>query len=43
MEHLEPTVDGGDWDGLTERQQEFYRLCVESLLAEPVLVRIAAS
>jgi hypothetical protein len=32
MEHLEPTEDF-DWDRLNERQQEFYRLCVEGLLS----------
>jgi hypothetical protein len=33
MEHLDPTEDP-DWDLLTERQRDFYRLCIKSLLAE---------
>lgn len=31
MEHLDPTEDG-DWDCLSDRKREFYRLCVEYLL-----------
>jgi hypothetical protein len=35
MEHLEPTEDGGSgWGGLSERQREFYRLCVKAILVE---------
>ena len=31
MEHLDPTEDG-DWACLSDRNREFYRLCVEDLL-----------
>jgi len=39
MEHLDPTVEGAGWLTLTEHQRDFYRLCVETILAEPELVR----
>jgi hypothetical protein len=31
MEHLDPTEDS-DWERLSDRQREFYRLCVRWLL-----------
>lgn len=40
MEHLEPTEDG-DWECLSERQREFYRLCVKRLLVERTVLTAA--
>jgi hypothetical protein len=40
MEQLEPTEDD-DWENLSERQREFYRLCVESIFDERELSRSA--
>ena len=39
MEHLDPTVNGGDWDCLSEHKQDFYRLCIEDLLTDEELIR----
>ncbi len=33
MEHLDPT-DDDDWEKMSDRQREFYRISVESLLEE---------
>ena len=40
MEQLDPTEDD-DWENLSERQREFYRLCVESIFDERELSRSA--
>ena len=40
MEHLDPTEDP-DWRMLTERQRDFYRICIESLLGERDLLQRA--
>jgi hypothetical protein len=40
MEHLDPS-DGPEWEALTERQREFYTLCVKAVLFEGELVRVA--
>jgi hypothetical protein len=41
MEHLEPTDDGSSWDLLTDRQQDFYRVCVRAIFDERQLSRAA--
>jgi hypothetical protein len=42
MEHLDPGFCGGSrWDELTPENQEFYALCVESIIERSSLVRIA--
>ena len=46
MEHLDPRVVDDpnelfEWDHLTDRQREFYRLCLEEVLREVALVRAA--
>lgn len=33
MEHLDPSSDL-PWDALTDRQREFYRLCVDALVED---------
>jgi hypothetical protein len=41
MEKLDPALpDVPIWDGLTERQREFYRLCVSDLLEFDGLMRV---
>lgn len=42
MERLDPT-DAPDWDALTERQRQFYRLCVEHLIRQPEARVLVAS
>ena len=39
-EHLDPTEDP-EWDDMTDRQREFWRLCVRALLDEERLLRVA--
>ena len=39
MEHLEPTTDP-EWGLLTERQKDFYRLCVRDILKTAKLLRV---
>jgi len=34
MEHLDPTIDGVEWEALTDHKREFYRLCVEAIRDE---------
>lgn len=42
MEHLDPTDDWErDWSALTERQRDFYALCVRAILVEADAVRSA--
>lgn len=42
MEHLDPGSGGGlYWDELTERDVDFYALCVEALIRQSDLVRRA--
>jgi len=43
MEHLDPSgpEDAEPWNGLSDRQREFYRLCVEALFSERALSRLA--
>lgn len=34
MEHLDPSEEGdAGWDGLNEHEKDFYRTCVETILA----------
>lgn len=40
MEHLDPT-DEYDWEKLSDRQREFYRISVESLLDDRALLMSA--
>ena len=40
MEHLDPT-DRPGWAALTERERDFYRLCVEAILDEKRLCQAA--
>jgi hypothetical protein len=40
MEHLDPSGDD-EWDGLTDRRRDFYRLCVRAIFGEATLVRVA--
>ncbi len=37
MEHLDPSEDA-DWGGLSERQKEFYRLCVREVIRDGSMV-----
>jgi len=37
MEHLDPT-DEDDWEKLSDRQREFYRISIVSLLEERALL-----
>ena len=39
MEHLDPT-DRPDWNLLTDRQQEFYKLCISELFRYPEVLRL---
>ena len=41
MEHLDPT-EKPDWENLTDREREFYRLCVQAIFNEGDLCRLAA-
>jgi hypothetical protein len=41
MEHLDPTESGGDWERLSDREREFYCLCVEAILDERYLIEEA--
>lgn len=34
MERLDPSLAPVDWDALSEREHEFYRLCVLAVLSE---------
>jgi len=40
MEHLDPSLGDDGWEALSEREREFYRLCVEDMLAASDLCRI---
>lgn len=40
MEHLDPSSDAS-WDALSEREREFYRLCVDALIEDGDSVRKA--
>jgi hypothetical protein len=40
MDHLDPQIDAPEWAGLTDRQREFYRLCIEAIFDERRLTRL---
>jgi hypothetical protein len=41
MEHLDPSEIDSDWDHLTDREREFYYLCIKAILNERSLVEEA--
>jgi hypothetical protein len=43
MERLDPSPSDIDWESLSGREREFYRLCVESMFEEADLADIVPS
>jgi hypothetical protein len=41
LEHLDPSLDAVEWESLSERQRDFYRLCIEDVLLDIEAVNAA--